>query len=216
MNWIIATLSSSVGKKQLMAVTGMLFLCFLAVHLAGNLTIYWGRNAFNSYSEHLHALGPLLVASEIGLVACALVHIATAVFLFFQNQLARRVSYQVDKSGGGGRTLSSRTMPYTGLLILTFVVVHLRTVSRFFVDRSTRTIFEVVAGVFSHPGYVVFYTISVIIVAFHVRHGLWSAFQTVGANHPKYMPLIERFSLVFAVLVGIGFGTLPLAISFMS
>ncbi|MFP3869844.1 MAG: succinate dehydrogenase cytochrome b subunit [Syntrophobacteria bacterium] len=215
MNWALRTLGTSIGKKQVMAVTGILFLLFLAVHLAGNLTIYWGPPAFNSYSEHLHALGPLLTAAEVGLVLCALIHIFTAIILFVENRKARPIKYAVDKSGGGGRTISSRTMPYTGLLILIFVAVHLSTVSRFFVERAETTIFEVITRVFSSPVYIAFYTTAMVIVAFHVRHGLWSAFQTVGANHPKYMPLVEKASIVFAVVVGVGFGTLPIAISLM-
>ncbi|MBW1980610.1 MAG: succinate dehydrogenase cytochrome b subunit [Deltaproteobacteria bacterium] len=215
MNWLVRTLSTSVGKKQLMAITGMLFLLFLAAHLVGNLSIYLGAASFNSYSEHVHALGPLLVVMEVGLVLCALVHIIIAVVLFLENRKARPLKYAMDKTGSGGRTLSSRTMPYTGILILLFVIIHLSTVSRFFVDRSSRTIFDVLTQVFSHPGYIIFYTIAMVIVALHVRHGLWSAFQTVGASHPKYMPFIEKASIVFAVIVALGFGTLPLAISFM-
>jgi succinate dehydrogenase / fumarate reductase cytochrome b subunit len=215
MSWVVRTVRISISKKLLMAITGMAFLLFLAFHLAGNLAIYLGAQAFNSYSEHLHALGPLLTLIECGLALCAVVHIGTAVLLFLENRKARPVKYAVDKSGGGGRTISSRTMPYTGLLILGFVVVHLNTVSRFFVDRTETTIFEVVTRVFSQPGYIVFYTIAMVIVAFHVRHGLWSAFQSIGANHPKYMPFIERFSVAFALIVGFGFGLLPLAISLM-
>lgn len=215
MNWVVRTLSTSIGKKQLMAVTGILFLLFLAAHLVGNLTIYSGAQSFNAYSERLHALGGLLVLTEVGLVLCAVIHIVTALILFLENRKARPVKYAVDKSGGGGRTISSRTMPYTGLLILVFVIVHLSTVSRFFVDRTNRTVFEVVTEVFSNPGYIIFYTVAVVIVAFHVRHGLWSAFQTVGASHPKYMPFIEKLSIVFAIIVGVGFGTLPIAISLM-
>lgn len=215
MNWVVRTLSTSIGKKQLMAVTGILFLLFLAAHLVGNLTIYSGAQSFNAYSERLHTLGGLLVLTEVGLVLCAVIHIITALILFLENRKARPVKYAVDKSGGGGRTISSRTMPYTGLLILVFVIVHLSTVSRFFVDRTNRTVFEVVTKVFSNPGYIIFYTVAVVIVAFHVRHGLWSAFQTVGASHPKYMPFIEKLSIVFAIIVGVGFGTLPIAISLM-
>ncbi len=215
MNWVVRTLSTSIGKKQLMAVTGILFLLFLAAHLVGNLTIYSGAQSFNAYSERLHTLGGLLVLTEVGLVLCAVIHIVTALILFLENRKARPVKYAVDKSGGGGRTISSRTMPYTGLLILVFVIVHLSTVSRFFVDRTNRTVFEVVTKVFSNPGYIIFYTVAVVIVAFHVRHGLWSAFQTVGASHPKYMPFIEKLSIVFAIIVGVGFGTLPIAISLM-
>ena len=215
MNWLVRTFSTSIGKKQLMAVTGTLFLLFLAAHLAGNLTIYAGAQTFNAYSERLHALGALLVLTEVGLVLCAVIHIVTALILFLKNWKARPVKYAVDKSGGGGRTLSSRTMPYTGPLILLFIIVHLSTVSRFFVDRTNRTIFEVLIELFSRPGYIVFYTAAMVIVAFHVRHGLWSAFQTVGASHPKYIPVIEKLSIAFAIIVGLGFGTLPLAISLM-
>lgn len=198
-----------------MAVTGTLFLLFLAVHLIGNLTIYRGAAAFNAYSEHLHALGPFLTVAEWLLGLAALIHITMGVILFFQNRKARPVRYAVDKSGGGGRTFSSITMPYTGLLILVFVIIHLSTFSRFFVDRTGTTIFQIVSEVFSHTWYRAFYVVSMVIVAFHVRHGLWSAFQTVGANHPKYMPFIEKLSLLFAVIVGVGFGSLPIAISFM-
>lgn len=214
MSWVWRTFSTSIGKKWLMAVTGLLFLVFLAVHLIGNLTIYRGPAAFEAYSERLHALGPLLTAAEVVLGLAALIHITLGFILFFENRRARPVRYAVDGSGGG-RTFSSRTMPYTGLLILLFVVIHLATVSRLVVDRTAMSSFQVLQAVFSHWGYVLFYLVSVVIVAFHVRHGLWSAFQTVGANHPKYMPGIEKLSLVFAVLVGVGFGSLPLAIAFL-
>jgi succinate dehydrogenase / fumarate reductase, cytochrome b subunit len=211
MNWVMRTFSTSVGKKQLMAVTGLLFLLFLISHLLGNLSIYGGPAAFVSYAEHLHALGKLLVAAEIGMVIALLVHLTTALVLFFENRRARPVKYAVDK-GGGGRTLSSQTMPYTGLLILGFLGVHLATFSHHLVDQSTRNIFQIAAAVFSKPVFLAIYVMGVIIVAFHVRHGLWSAFQTVGASHPKYMPAIQKLSIVFAVIVAIGFGSLPFAI----
>ena len=211
MNWLFRTLSTSVGKKQLMAVTGLLFLLFLATHLLGNLSVYGGGASFVSYAEHLHALGNLLVAAEVVMVLALLIHVSTAVFLFLQNRSARPVKYAVDKSGGG-RTFSSQTMPYTGLLILGFIGVHLATFSHHIVDQTTRNIFVIASDVFSHQGYLAIYLIGVIIVAFHVRHGLWSAFQTVGASHPKYMPFIQKLSIVFAVIVAIGFGSLPLVV----
>ena len=212
MNWVVRTLSTSVGKKQLMAVTGMLFLLFLTVHLIGNLTIYGGVPAFNAYVDKLHGLGALLAVAEVVMLLAVLIHITTAVILWFENRRARPVKYAVDKSGGGGRTLSSRTMPYTGLLILLFVVIHLTTASRFFTDRTAKTTFQILTEVFSHKGYIAFYLVSMVIVAFHVRHGLWSAFQTVGANQPKYMPFIQKLSIVFAVIVALGFGSLPIVI----
>ena len=211
MNWVTRTFSTSVGKKQLMAVTGFLFLLFLTAHLLGNLSVYGGPASFVSYAEHLHALGKLLVAAEIGMAVALIIHVTTAVFLFFENRRARPVRYAVDK-GGGGRTLSSQTMPYTGLLILGFIGVHLATFSHHIVDQTTRNIFQIAAAVFSNPIYLAIYIIGVLLVAFHVRHGLWSAFQTVGANHPKYMPFIQKLSIVFAVIVAIGFGSLPFVI----
>jgi len=211
MNWVRRTISTSVGKKQLMAVTGLLFLLFLTTHLLGNLSIYGGPAAFVAYAERLHALGKLLVAAEVGMAAALIVHVTTAVLLFFENRRARPVRYAVDKSGGG-RTVSSQTMPYTGLLLLGFIGVHLATFSHHFVDQTTRNIFQIAIAVFSQKVYLAIYLTGVAVVAFHVRHGLWSAFQTVGANHPKYMPFIQKLSVVFAVLVGLGFGSLPLVI----
>jgi succinate dehydrogenase / fumarate reductase cytochrome b subunit len=211
MNWVMRTFSTSVGKKQLMAVTGLLFLLFLTTHLLGNLSIYEGSAAFVSYAEHLHALGNLLVAAEVGMAAALIIHVSTAVFLFFENRRARPVKYAVDRSGGG-RTFSSQTMPYTGLLILGFIGVHLATFSHHFVDQTTRNIFQIAVAVFSNKGYLAIYLLGVLFVALHVRHGLWSAFQTVGANQPKYMPFIQTLSIVFAVIVALGFGSLPIVI----
>ena len=211
MVWVARVLSTSIGKKQLMAITGLLFLLFLTTHLLGNLSIYGGKEAFNSYAEHLHALGKLLVVAEVGLVVALLIHVTLAVLLFFENRKARPVKYAVDKSGGG-RTFSSQAMPYTGLLILAFVGVHLGTFSHHLVDQTNRTIFQIATAVFANKGYLAIYLAAMVIVALHVRHGLWSAFQTVGANHPKYMPFIEKLSIVFAVIVALGFGSLPLVI----
>ncbi len=211
MNWLFRTLSTSVGKKQLMAVTGFLFLLFLTTHLLGNLSVYGGPLAFVSYAEHLHALGKLLAAAEVIMALALIIHVTTAVVLFFENRAARPVKYAVDKSGGG-RTFSSQTMPYTGLLILGFIGVHLATFSHHIVDQSTRNIFQIAQAVFSQNIFLAVYLIGILVVAFHVRHGLWSAFQTVGADHPKYMPFIKGLSVVFAVIVALGFGSLPFVI----
>jgi succinate dehydrogenase / fumarate reductase cytochrome b subunit len=214
MNWVRRTLSSSVGKKQLMAITGLLFLLFLAVHLLNNLSIYGGPAAFIGYVTRLHAWGGLLVAGEVGLAVALAIHLGTAVMLFFQNRRARPVKYAVDKSGGG-RTVSSQTMPYTGLFILGFIGVHLATFSHHFVNQTTRNIFQIAVAVFSQKVYLVIYLISMVVLGFHVRHGLWSAFQTVGANHPKYMPFIKKVSVIYAVIVALGFGSLPMVILWM-
>ena len=209
MNWITGTLGSSIGKKLMMAITGFSFCGFLAAHLAGNLTIYGGKDAFNGYAEHLHALGPLLTVAELVLLAFFLVHVITGVILFLANLKARPVRYAVNKTAGG-RTLGSATMPYTGALLLAFIIFHL--INFHFVDKTNTTIFNIVSAAFSNTGYVVVYIVAMVVAAIHVSHGFWSAFQTVGANHPKYMPLIRTAGIVFAVVVGIGFGFLPVYI----
>jgi succinate dehydrogenase / fumarate reductase cytochrome b subunit len=209
MNWISGTLGSSIGKKLMMAITGLSFIGFLAAHLAGNLTIYGGKEAFNSYAEHLHSLGPLLTVAELVLLTLFLVHVATGVILYLQNLKARPVRYAVNKTAGG-RTFASATMPYTGALLLAFIIFHLLNFS--FVDKTDTTIFNIVSGAFSSPVYVVIYILAMVVAAVHVSHGFWSAFQTVGANHPKYMPLIRNAGIAFAVVVGIGFGFLPIYI----
>jgi len=210
MNWLANTLFSSIGKKLLMAVTGLCFCIFLSAHLAGNLTIFGGKTMFNGYAEHLHAMGVLLVIAEWGMLFFALIHIATGLTLFYQNFQARPTRYQVNKRAGG-RTLGSATMPYSGILLLCFVIFHL--VNFHFADKSQTTIYDIVTNAFNNPLYVALYVIAMIVTAVHVSHGFWSAFQTVGANHPKYMPMIRTLSLIFALAVGIGFGVLPIYIS---
>lgn len=209
MNWITGTLGSSIGKKLMMAITGFSFCGFLAAHLAGNLTIYGGKELFNSYAAHLHALGPLLTVAELGLLLFGLVHVITGLTLFLENLKARPVRYAVNKSAGG-RTIGSATMPYTGVVLLAFIILHL--INFHFVDKTNTTIFNIVSDAFSNTGYVVIYIVAMVVAAIHVSHGFWSAFQTVGANHLKYMPLIRTVSIAFAVVVGIGFGFLPIYI----
>ena len=212
MNWLTNTFGSSVGKKLMMAATGLFFCVFLVLHLAGNMTIYMGKDAFNSYAEHLHALGPLLVLAEWGLLIFAVIHISTGLFLFYQNFKARPTRYAVNKRAGG-RTLGSATMPYTGVILLLFVIYHL--FNFHFVDKTHTTIFQIVSTAFAQPSYVLIYTVAMIIAAVHVSHGFWSAFQTLGASHPKYTPLLRGLSLVFSLIVGIGFGFIPVYVSLL-
>ena len=210
MQWFIGTLTSSIGKKLMMALTGLCFCLFLSVHLAGNLTLYGGQAMFDGYAAHLHSLGPLLIVAEWGLVFFTLLHVITGLTLFFQNLKARPARYKVNKRAGG-RTIGSATMPYTGVLVLAFVVFHL--INFHFADKSQTTIYEIVSRAFGHPLYVAIYIVAMLITAIHVSHGFWSAFQTVGANHPKYMPAIRILSVLFALVVGFGFGLLPIYVS---
>ncbi|MEW6261828.1 MAG: succinate dehydrogenase cytochrome b subunit [Thermodesulfobacteriota bacterium] len=207
MNWVLETFTSSIGKKTLMAVTGLSFCAFLALHLFGNFFLYVGRESFNSYVVHLHTLGVLVNLAEAGLIAFALIHVITAVTLYFQNLFSRPARYAVKKSAGG-RTWASRLMPYTGLYILIFVLIHLVNIK--FAETPNRTVYDLVDALFTNPGYLAYYVFSMIVVAFHVSHGLWSGFQTLGLNHPQYMPAIQKLSLALAVIVGVGFGFIPI------
>ena len=210
MNWLASTLSSSIGKKLLMAFTGLGFCIFLIGHLAGNMTVYASGDAFNAYAEKLQALKALVIIMEIGLVLFAATHILLGLTLFYQNYKARPVRYSVKKNGGG-RTLGSATMPYTGILLLVFIIVHLFNFT--FPDKSQTTLFLLVASFFQNPTYVALYIAAMAVAAVHVSHGFWSAFQTLGANHPKYTQFLRTLSVLFALVVGIGFGVLPIYFS---
>ena len=143
----------------------------------------------------------------MGLAALGLVHIAVGVILFFENLKARPTRYKVFENPGG-RTIGSNTMPYTGVLILVFVISHLLKFT--FVDKSVTPIYEQMSATFGNPLWVLFYVVAMIIVAVHISHGFWSMFQTFGINHPRYMPLIMKLGLVVTLVIGIGFGILPI------
>jgi len=206
-------LNRSIGKKLLMALTGLGFCLFLAIHLIGNLFIYGGQDLFHAYVEHLHALGPLIYISETGLLFFLAIHLTMAFSLYFQNLNARPVTY-IKKRNAGGRTLSSGTMPYTGLLILIFLVIHLVTFK--FADHSRQTVFEIVSATLTQPMYLAMYVVAMIVVGLHVNHGFWSAFQTLGFDHPKYMPAIKMLSVIYSLILIVGFGFIPIYIMMLS
>ena len=207
MNWYLFILGSSVGKKMLMAVTGLGMTGFLAVHLLGNVMAFAGAEAFNGYAAKLHSLQPYLSVFNIGLATLGLVHIVVGIILFFGNLKARPTRYKVYQNPGG-RTFGSNTMPYTGVLILIFVIFHLLKFT--FVDKSVTPIYQQMAATFANPLWVIMYVVAMVIVAVHISHGFWSLFQTFGINHPRYMPLIMKLGLVVTLVFGFGFGILPI------
>jgi len=213
MNWFISTLGSSIGKKLMMAVTGLGFIGFLTVHLVGNLTLYSGQDLFTSYVKHLHALGPLITLAELGLLSFAIIHIVIGTLLFYKNLMARPVRYRVKKSAGG-RTIGSATQPYTGFIILAFLILHL--LNFHFAEHTNESLYQLVSSAFANLLYVGVYVIAMIVVAIHVSHGFWSLFQTLGANHPKYMPLIQKLGIAVSLVFGIGLGFVPIFISFIA
>ena len=206
MHWYLFILGSSVGKKILMAVTGLGLIGFLAVHLLGNFMAFAGAEAFNGYAAKLHSLQPYLSVFNIGLAALGIVHIVIGALLFIENIKARPTRYHVYKNPGG-RTVASNTMPYTGALILVFVILHLFKFT--FVDKSTVPIYQQMAATFANPIWVIVYVVAMVIVAVHISHGFWSMFQTFGLNHSSHMALIMKLGLAVTLLFGIGFGILP-------
>jgi succinate dehydrogenase / fumarate reductase cytochrome b subunit len=212
MYWFFNFVWSSVGRKLLMALTGFSFCLFLMMHLFGNLMLYGGRDAFNGYAAKLHQLGVLVTVFELGLLFFGMIHVLTGSILFYQNLRARPIRYAV-KASGGGQTLGSATMPYTGILLLLFVIYHL--IDFHFADRSDTTIYDIVSIAFKDPVHMGVYVFAMIVVGVHVSHGFWSAFQTFGLNHLKYMPLIKRIGIVFALVTGGGFGFIPIYVALL-
>lgn len=205
MHSMISTLKSSIGKKSIMAFSGLLLSLFLLTHLAGNATSFLGREAFNSYAARLHSLGLLIPVFEAGLLALFIVHVSVGLNLFFENLEARPCRYEVDASAGG-RNLASRTMPYTGLLVLVFIIHHL---ARFhFADAAS--ISDLVRDNLSRPVTAWYYIFSLLVLTLHISHGFWSMTQTLGLSHPKYDLLLNRLALAIAVSIGVVFMLIPL------
>ncbi|MCB2182265.1 MAG: succinate dehydrogenase cytochrome b subunit [Desulfobulbaceae bacterium] len=200
------TLLSSVGKKSLMALSGMLLGMFLIIHGIGNATTFFGRNAFNTYAEKLHSLGFLIPLFELGLLGVFIVHILLGTTLFFQNFSARPVRYEVDKSSGG-RTLGSRTMPYTGVIILIFLCVHL---AQFHFIEHSVMVSDLVKTTLQQPLYALFYSTAMIALALHISHGFWSFLQSLGINHPKYDSTFHIGSLIVTIILSGIFILIPL------
>lgn len=204
-------LGSSVGKKVLMAATGLCMTGFLIVHLLGNSLVFAGADAFNEYARKLHSLGPLLILFNAGLLAVGLVHIVVGVILFIENLKARPIRYSVNRNPGG-RTLGSDSMPYTGIFILFFVVFHLLKFT--FSDKSVTPIYQLMAEVFSNPVWVGVYVVAMVVVAVHISHGFWSLFQTFGVDHPHLTPAVRKTGMLLTIAFGAGFGILPIYLYF--
>jgi len=196
---------SSVGKKSIMAASGLFLAFFILVHLVGNSITFAGREAFNSYAEKLHSLGGFIYFLETGLLALFLIHILTGIILYFENLQARPSRYSVNSSEGG-RTLGSRTMPYTGAIILVFIIVHLM---NFHFTNKNLLVADLVREVLGRPGLALFYIFSLLALTLHLSHGAWSLFQSIGFNHEKYNQFLLKGALIFSLLVGAVFILIP-------
>ena len=208
--------SSSVGTKLLIGITGLLLFVYLILHLAGNALIFAGPAIFNQYS-HVLISNPLIVPIEIGLLLVFLVHIYKAIRNFIANNAARPVAYQKKAAAGhtSRKSLSSSTMIVSGLLVLLFVIVHVKQFKfgsyyQVVSDESIRDLYRTEIEVFQHPLWVAVYVAGTILVGLHLRHGLASGFQSIGVDHPVYTRRLTTWSLVLAILIGGGLGLIPI------
>ena len=215
MGWFFKFTNSSVGKKLVMAVTGSFLIIFLIVHLIGNITLFFGPDAFNGYVSALDVVKPLIRVVELVLLAAFILHIYDGIVLWFENRRARPVNYKVNASSDNS-TFTSRWMFWLGSVIFIFLVLHLATFFwRFnFYDPSglaqDHLYFNIVIDFFQIWWYVALYVVAVIALGFHLHHGFQSAFQTFGWNHKKYFPLIKKVGTLYAIVMALGFASMPI------
>jgi succinate dehydrogenase / fumarate reductase cytochrome b subunit len=206
---------SPIGAKMLMAVTGLMLTGFVLAHLTGNLLIFAGPEKFNAYAHGIQSLGGLLWVARIGLIAIFFLHIKIAISLSIQNKAARPVGYAQEATMQA--TLASRYMIHTGILMLTFVLYHLAHYTFKIVNPEISALAEgdvyqmVVIG-FSSPVVSGFYVIAMAALAAHLRHGVSSAFQSLGVYHGNINPLTDKLGPVVAGIVFLGFSSIPVAV----
>jgi succinate dehydrogenase / fumarate reductase cytochrome b subunit len=204
-------LTSSVGRKLMMGLTGFFLCSFLIIHVTVNLFLFKGDDGgtFDTYAEFL-ATYPLIRPLEIVLFGGFLLHAFVGGWLWLSNRAARPVRYTVSKPQGSS-TLSSRVGFVTGALVLVFLVVHVNTFfvqSRFFPNGETMS--ERVREAFQHPWYVAFYCVALAFLAYHLKHGFQSAFQTFGLRHKRFDGLIAAVGVIFWLLIPVAFAAMPL------
>lgn len=217
---------STVGKKIIMAITGLLMIGFLVAHLAGNLALFIPDNgkSFNLYAHTLGQFGPVLNVARVGLLIFFLFHIVTGVRVWLQNVRARRKGrYAVYASKGGPTKLSaaSRSMITTGLVIMVFVPIHIQMFSRgtyypTMIDGvMMRDLYRLVVEKFNNPINAFGYAGVMFLLGMHLRHGFWSAFQSLGAMSKRALPVVYSIGIVVAILLAGGFFVLPLYVYFL-
>ena len=219
---LLQSLNSTTGRKYVMALSGLALFGFLLTHVSANLLLLapdQGR-AFNLYAHGLAELGPLLYVAELGLLGLLALHVFTAARLQIGKRLARTQRYAVSaRAGAPSRvTVASLSMAYTGLLLLAFLVLHIKgfkfgteyTVT--YDGVPVRDLKRLVVETYENPAWVGGYMAMMVVLGLHLRHGLWSAAQSMGLNHPKWQPLLEKAGLAAAVLMALGFFVIPIAI----
>lgn len=203
---------STIGKKAIMAVTGLILFSYLIAHMLGNLQIFLGSAVMNHYAETLHGNPPLLWTARVVLLVSVVLHIWASVALSMLKSEARPVAYV--KRANVQSSWASRTMMFSGPIVAAFVVLHL-------LHLTTGTIhpqfvplhpYENLVSGFLVVPFALAYIVVMVFIGFHLSHGIWSMFQSMGLSHPRYTPLIKKFAAVFSWILTAGFIAVPLAV----
>jgi succinate dehydrogenase / fumarate reductase cytochrome b subunit len=205
---------STNGKKVVMAVTGAIMFLFIIGHVLGNLQIFEGPAKLNAYGHFLHSIGEVLWIVRIVLIVSIILHITATVQLALRNQQARPVGYS--RKQAINSSYASRTMYWSGPIVLAFIIFHLLQFTAGYIHPESQFIegdvyHNVVAG-FQVWWVSVWYIIAVSLLGFHLRHGLWSMFQSIGYNHPRHTPLLKKAAFVIALLITLGYISIPISV----
>ena len=225
MNKFSDALRSQVGRKVLTGLTGLALIGFVIVHLLGNLVLLTqDKDAFNGYAQTLHGLGPLLYAAELGLLIIIIAHACIGISIFMKKSKARGSRYAVQASAGSTshQTLSSRTMAISGTALLVFIVLHIMhfkfgsfeasDVNRDIMlnGKPAEDIYSRVAEAFTDIKVVGLYVFAMLMLGFHLRHGFWSAFQSLGIAFPRYSRSLYALGVFTAIILALGFLMIPI------
>jgi succinate dehydrogenase / fumarate reductase cytochrome b subunit len=218
----IKALKSQVGRKILTGITGLGLVVFIILHLIGNLTLFGSTEAFNQYTYNLESLGWILYVLEAGLALAFLLHAAVGISVWLKRRKAKPVKYKNFKSKGGPSHInwSSRSAIFTGIVLLVFLVIHL--INFKFGDTQTimidgqqaRDLKTLVIDTFQSPWYTFGYTFVMILLGFHLADGFWSAVTSLGMSRYRFSDTFYVISIIFAVMMAIGFLFIPLYIYF--
>jgi succinate dehydrogenase / fumarate reductase cytochrome b subunit len=212
-------LSTSTGKKFLMALSGAAMVGFIFAHLAGNLQIFEGQEAINRYALFLKNLGELLWVARIGLILMILIHIKMSIQLTLENNAARPVAY-AEKNYTAAST-ASRTMIWSGVVILAFIIFHLLHYTfmvvhpqyRNLVDAQGRhDVYSMMVLGFQQPAISLFYIVAIFLLCFHLSHGLYSMFQSLGLQNKKFRDWLLTWAPRIAWLIFLGYASIPSAV----
>ena len=205
---------TTIGKKAIMAVTGVILFGYVVGHLLGNLQIYLPPEKINHYAETLHSLPLLLWGTRILLLVSVGLHIWASYVLWRMQRAARPIPYV--KKANLHSTYASRTMIWSGPIILAFVIYHLLNFTFGTVHPGgpfdEHNVYNNVVTGFQFWPSSVFYIIAMIMLCYHLYHGLWSMFQSLGFSHPVYTPWIQRLAKVAAILIAIGYISIPVSV----